>query len=133
LPSSSPSLPSLARHPRHHCHEYHILQAQIHFTTNTHTSWHSSQSNRWSNLCIERNKEYTWNATNWKIKMIDKLLNKIPSNLTDMSDPFNKSNTSKGGRHQTRTNTTNLSIPSSKHRRHTKTDIGASSKGAKRK
>ena len=68
-----------------------------------------------------------------RLKMIDKLRNKIPSNLKDMSDPFNESNISKGGRHQTRTNTTNLSIPSSKHRRHTKTNIGASSKGAKRK
>jgi len=67
-----------------------------------------------------------------RLKIIDELLSKIPSNLTEMSDP-STSNTSKSGRHQTRTNTTNLSISSSKHRRHTKTNIGASSKGAKRK
>jgi len=68
-----------------------------------------------------------------RLKMIDKLLNKIPSNLKEMSDP--SMNTTLPRVEDIRPGITpkNLSISSSKHRRHTRTNIGASSKGAKRK
>jgi hypothetical protein len=53
--------------------------------------------------------------------MIDEILNKIPSKLTDMLDPSTKATLPR------------VEDIRPGRRRHTKTNIGANSKGAKRK